>query len=264
MGDSPGTELALAALWLLFIGTHVGLATASVRGALVSRLTERGYLIVFTVVASVTFSLLVAFFATHPVSGVPALGLGAHPVARPILLGISGCGVSLMTAAFAPTGYWDSPAVLMATGVRPAMGLERVTRHPFFAGTVLLMGSHLLLATDMASVIFLGGFVVLAILGPVHQAKKLRAKHGRAYDEYLASTSAIPFLAILQGRQQLALGEQPWALLILGALSAAGIRYVHSNLFIWWGAPVWGAAVAGSVLIALVTFSRTARSNPEG
>ena len=65
-------------------------------------------------------------------------------------------------------------------------------------------------------------------------------------------------------RQQLALGEQPWAFLILGALGAAGIRYVHSNLFIWWGAPVWGAVVAGSVLIALITFPRAARSNPEG
>ena len=36
----------------------------------------------------------------------------------------------------------------MRDGVRPAYGLERVTRHPFFTGLVLVMGAHAVLAED--------------------------------------------------------------------------------------------------------------------
>ena len=63
-------------------------------------------------------------------------------------------GIVLMAGAFAPHGYWSSPGAVLADGVRAATGLERVTRHPFFSGTVLAMGAHALLAPRLTGTVF--------------------------------------------------------------------------------------------------------------
>ena len=50
----PAVTTAL--LWLVFAGTHIGLTTRRVRGALVARLGEGGFTALFSVVASVAFA----------------------------------------------------------------------------------------------------------------------------------------------------------------------------------------------------------------
>lgn len=244
-------------LWTLFISSHVGLATARVRGPLVRRLGERGFLALFTAVASLVFIALVATYADTSDAGAPGIGLVAIPIARAILIAAVVAGVTLMVGAFAPRGYWDSPGAVLADRVRPAVGLERVTRHPFFAGTVLVMGAHMLLATRMSGTAFFAGFVVLAIAGPVHQARKLRTRRGAPYERYLAETSAIPFAAIIARRQRLVWSELPWGTLALGPVAAFGIHLVHADLLSWRGAPLSLAVVGGSVLIGLIMSRRT-------
>jgi uncharacterized membrane protein len=63
------------ALWLVFGGTHVGLAAGPVRARLFARLGERGFTLLFWTVASVTFAALVTY-AAHRFAGVPGLVLG--------------------------------------------------------------------------------------------------------------------------------------------------------------------------------------------
>ena len=43
-------------LWLVFGGTHVGLATRPVRGALVARLGDKGFGVLFSAVSVVSFT----------------------------------------------------------------------------------------------------------------------------------------------------------------------------------------------------------------
>src|SRR3989442_6769936 len=80
--------LAVALLWLVFGGLHVGLATRRVRAALVARLGEVGFTALFSVVAAVSFTLLVRYYAGHRLEGggglalgdVPAVGWGLHAI----------------------------------------------------------------------------------------------------------------------------------------------------------------------------------------
>src|SRR6266704_2035545 len=51
--------VGLTALWHVFGGMHIGLATCRVRDGLVSRLGERGFLALFSLIAAVSFSLVV-------------------------------------------------------------------------------------------------------------------------------------------------------------------------------------------------------------
>jgi uncharacterized membrane protein len=249
--------MRIALLWTLFYATHIGLATAGIRGALVGRLGARAFVVLYSVVAAVVFTALVAVYADAREQGPAGISLASVPWARGPLMVAIVAGLVLMVGAFARKGYWDSPLMVLSDRVRGPVGLERVTRHPIFAGIVLVFGAHALLATRLTGMVFFAGFVALAILGPYHQARKLRAMKGaEAYDRYLAKTSAVPFAAILAGRQQLVWSELPWGMLALGILAAAGIRAVHADLFAWHGAPISATVVVGVVLILIVAFAR--------
>jgi len=249
--------MAVSGLWGLFIVTHIGLATSRIRGALVNRFGERGFLLFYSLISSVVFAVLVAVYAAVREDGPAGLALGADPILRGLLTVAIVCGIMLMTASFAPQGYWGTPIALLSEGVRAPIGLERITRHPFFSGVVLAMGSHALLAKNLTGAVFCAGFVVLAVVGPLHQAAKLRVRHGQAYDRYLAQTSAIPFVAIAMGRQRFVPREVPWVWLALGLVVAGAIRSVHAHLFDAYGAPFTLAIVAGSALIGVIAVKST-------
>ncbi len=47
--------LAMAVLWLVFVGTHIGLTTHAIRARVVGRLGEWGFNLTFSAVAIVSF-----------------------------------------------------------------------------------------------------------------------------------------------------------------------------------------------------------------
>ncbi len=252
--------LSVVLLWVLFGGAHVLLAVAPVRERLVARLGKLGFLAGFVLVASVTFALLVIGYARVQHEGPAGPSLGEQPALRAALHVTVDAGIVLFAAGLAPSGYWDSPSAVLIEGVRPPRGIGRVTRHPVFGGIVLVMGAHALLSRHLTGVVFSLGFVLLAVLGPIHQAKKLRARHGTAFDEYLDQTSAVPFVAILRGRQRLALGELPWKTFALGSLVALGIQRAHDGIMEYSGAPLVAAVVGGSLVIGAIGVRRAKRS----
>ena len=83
--------------------------------------------------------------------------------------------------------------------------MERITRHAFFWGLGMLAIAHALLATRLVGTVLFTGVALVAIGGSYHQDRKLLARIGRPYADYLAATSAVPFAAIVAGRQRF-----PW------------------------------------------------------
>jgi uncharacterized membrane protein len=252
--------LLVVALWIAFGICHVGMTTRAVREPLISRLGSPGFAWFFSAVSWVLFAMLVAGYSCVQFGGPPGLAVASVGWARATLYTAIVMGFVLMAGALAPSGYLESPAAILSQGVRPAYGLERISRHPFFAGLILVMGSHALLAARLTGTLFFAGFVLLAIFGSMHQAKKLRARKGEPFVRYLESTSAIPFVAAVQGRQRLVFREIPWIALGLGALFALGVRQVHDRIFAWYGAPFIAAVIGGSMLLALITTSRWRRA----
>jgi uncharacterized membrane protein len=97
--------LTVAAMWALFIATHMGLATSRIRGALVARLGERGFLMLYSLVAAVAFAALVATYVSVRDFGPPGLGLAVYPLARGALIAAIVTGFALMTGVFSPSSY---------------------------------------------------------------------------------------------------------------------------------------------------------------
>src|SRR5207249_2578245 len=110
--------------------------------------------------------------------------------------------------------------------VRVPRGIERVTRHPFFAGLALFALAHALLATRLVGTIQFGGLALLAIAGSWHQDAKLLARRGEPLAEYLSATSWLPFAAIAAGRQRLVWRELSLGAVAVGLAIAAGLRLV--------------------------------------
>jgi len=252
----PALRVALVSL--LFAATHVGFASLRVRRPLVARWGRWGFTWLFAAVASVCWALAVSTYAAVQHDGPPGLALGRFEAARWLLVGASVLGVVLMTSAFA--GYDRSPYAFAGEDVGEPYGLGRVTRHPFFVGVVLLGGAHALLATRLVGAVAMGGLALVAGVGAWHQDRKLLALRGAPYEEYLAATSAVPFAAILAGRQRLVWSEVPVVLPLVGLALASGLRAVHAGLFARGGAYVIGAVVGGALVILVGEWRREQRA----
>jgi uncharacterized membrane protein len=249
--------IIVAGLWIAFAGTHIGLS--AVRSRMVARIGEIPFVVLFYIVAAITFAALVTYYAAHRWDGLPALALGNVPIVRWPLMGIVTFGIVLMTAAL--VDYPRLPTALFDQPIRGVRGIERVTRHPFFSGAALLGGAHMLLATHLSGVVFFGGLAVFALLGALHQDHKLTARRGRAYADYCAATSMIPFAAVLDGRQPLVWRELPLRVGAIGLILSLALRYGHDHLFARGGLWIVVAVVGGGGIAGINAWRRARGRN---
>jgi uncharacterized membrane protein len=242
----------VALLSILFFATHIGLATSRIRSALVARLGESGFGTLFSVVASLLFTVLFLFYAAHRYDGAGGLALGSRlPTLRWALMATIAAGITLMTGSL--VGYPDSPYGVLGHNFREPYGLERITRHGFFVGTFLLSASHALLATHLTGTIVFSSLALLSVAGAQHQDEKLLRRGGEAYGKYLAATSMMPFAAIVSGRQRLVWQELPLKALLVGLGLVFALRAIHEQIFAFGGLLVIAAVIAGAGILGLLS-----------
>lgn len=219
------TMLFLAALFLPL--SHFGISSTPLRPILVERLGERPYQAFYSLVSFAAFALLIVAYrhadavvlwiAPGPVK------LAALPV---VLLAFLLVVVGLTTPNPTTVGaeaLFDRPNV--------AQGILRITRNPFLWGTALWALAHIAVTGDLASFLFFGSIGALGLMGAsLLDAKKAR-QHGKRWKRFAADTSNLPFRAILEGRQELALGEiGAWRIALAVALFVI-VLLAHPRLF---------------------------------
>lgn len=194
-------ELVLA-LAFLFL-THYGISSTRLRDLLVARLGETPYRAVYGLIA--LGALIWLSSAYHGADylplwpPLPALAIVTHLcmlLACVLLVG------GLSTAN--PTAMEQSAALERADVVR---GVLRITRHPVMWAIALWGIGHLVARGDLAALLLFGGLAAFAISGTVVLDRKFERRAGEPYRRFAAATSAVPFVAILSGRQRLALRE---------------------------------------------------------
>lgn len=226
---------------LAFAGTHLVLGQPPVRDLLARRLGEKRFIACFTAVAAITFGALMAALAWVGDEGPAGPALGREATARTLLSALAFGGFALAMAGI--VNYGRAPMTILKTRIHPPSGIERVTRHPFFVGFGLFTAAHALLAATMAICIFFAGLALLSMVGIVGQDRKLLARHGTPYADYIAATSVVPFAALLTRRQAFAPGESWLRMIVLPVGITLGVFLTH---------PLWsayhGAAFAAVVL----------------
>ena len=217
--------LWIAAFWLLFAATHIGLSSQRLRPRLVARLGERGFQGVYSLVALATFVPLVSSYYAHKHAGPYLWNLVQLPGVRVLAYGLMGAALVLVVAGLVQ----PSPAS-MRPGRAVVRGVARVTRHPLFMGFGLWGVAHLLLTRVYASELaFFGGFAIFAVVGCDHQDRRKAASLGEDYRAYAARAPFLPFSSpgFVRG-----LVEMPMPVAIAAGIALAWAlrRYAHAWL----------------------------------
>lgn len=206
IGDFNGLLLATAVFLLIHI-----VPSSALRGRITGAIGEGAYMGAYSVLSLAALVWMVlAFNASGP---GPVLWYNPGPIQY---LSVALMFVALVLGVGGLIG--NNPTSVggkVAGGGDPATGFLRITRHPFLTSVVIWTIAHLLVRGDMRSIVFFGGFGLLAAVGTLLIDAKTSRRLGQDWQRFAGVTSIVPFLAILQGRNRLSLRElKLWRLAI--------------------------------------------------
>jgi len=217
----PTQHLLVATL--VFIATHFVTSTP-LRRLLVGAIGEKPYLGLYTLVSFVTLGWMSVAYANAPAEAPLWEPLRWLPkIVMPFAFVLLTCG------------YFRNPTMVMAEGLLksadPARGMIRITRHPIMWAIMLWAIVHIVARADITAIIFYGGLLFVAATGTLLMDARKAGSAGEDWKRFTAVTSHLPFVAIAQGRNHLALGEIGWLRPAIGLVLYAVLMATHGWLF---------------------------------
>ena len=216
---------------VLFVGSHLALSHP-LRHGLASRLGERGFQIVYSIVAIATFIMLVqAWRGMAPEPPLWAVG---------DILWILASIIVLFASVLFMGSLIGNPALAAPGAAAAAQGAPRgvfaITRHPMMWGFALWALAHIMVVPTPAQIILSGTIVFLALFGSAGQDGKKARLMGDAWRHWAARTSFVPFARQISG-------ATPWGDTIPRPHALCG------GIVLWlvatWGHGALGYMVAG-------------------
>src|SRR5262245_8448612 len=223
-----GTTLELLIAAVVFVGSHFGISSTGLREVLVRRLGERPYLALYSGVALILLAWLI--FAYVNVADSWTLWI------RPPLLVVLPIVIMPLALLLVVGGYTQRNPTAVMQGQplptdRPAPGVLAITRHPLMWGIGLWAIVHLVIADDVASIVFFGAFAILALHGTrMLDAKKRRTWPPEDWQRFAAATSNIPFAALLTSRNEFRFAEIGWWRILLVGVLDLGLMVLHPKV----------------------------------
>ena len=178
-----------------FVGTHF-LLSHPLRRPLVARIGERGFLILYSLVAFATLGWVVWTYRAAPTG----------PMWWPVGDGLWAVGTAIMLVASVLLigSLIGNPALPDPTGatkpVPQARGVFGVTRHPMMWAFALWGVAHVLVYPEGSNIAVSVAIIVLALVGAAMQDRKKEQLEPEFWREWEGRTSYWPFAAIAAGR----------------------------------------------------------------
>jgi uncharacterized membrane protein len=222
---NPVAEIAL---WTgLFVGMHFLLSSAPVRASLVGFAGAQAFRGIYSLVAIGTFIPMVVVFGHNKHAGAMLWNLRGQPTARGLTWFLMFAAVILLVAGLIN----PNPGAIGAPSRNRPTGILKITRHPSFIAFACFGLGHLLMNGWAGDVIFFSGFVVLGILGGIHQDRRKLLEIGPPYREFLAATSFFPGAALISHRVEWSRGDMPWTAVGIGIAAAIVLVTFHPLMF---------------------------------
>lgn len=214
-------ELVLAPI--AFVGTHFVLANAPVRALIVARFGEGPFLVVFSMIAAATLAWMIVAYGA-----APYVALWTAPTwVNLVPLAVMPFAFVFLVVGYATPNPTAVRQAKVAASANPARGILTITRHPLMWGMALWAASHVPPNGDVATMIFLGAVFVLAVGGMALLDLKKRRQLGADWPRFAAVTSALPFVAALQGRTKLDWAGIGWWRIALALVAFAFFLAIH-------------------------------------
>jgi uncharacterized membrane protein len=192
----------LAAACVFWIVLHLGIAGSPLRWALVGRLGENGFRILFSSLSAVGLVWLVRAYAE---AMTPETFYGLR-VVDTWMLWVPAVVMPVALLLFVGAVTVKNPTAVGAEGAleqsEPARGVLRITRHPMLWSFTLWAAAHLIANGDLASTLLFPTIMLVSLAGMASIDRKRARTGGADWDRFRSVTSILPFAAILEGRNR--------------------------------------------------------------
>jgi uncharacterized membrane protein len=206
------TELILAGI--LFVGGHLVLSAPIVRGPLRARLGAGPFQGIYSLIVAAALVWMVLAYFDAPESHLWMAPTAVRHLPLSLMLVLLIAVAASITPA-SPASIW-APKPSLRTG---AQGMFRITRHPLMWAT----GSG-------RGIVFFGALAILVLLGPLLIERRKARELGEAWGAYTATSSYIPFAAVLSGRTRIRWREIGWLPVAVGVVLYGTLLVFHEPL----------------------------------
>jgi uncharacterized membrane protein len=198
-----------------------------------ARIGARAWRLLFAALSIPSAVVVVGYFIAHRYEGVRLWNLQGTPGLIPVIW--VGTAISFFFLYPATYNLLEIPALLKPEQRLYATGIIRISRHPQAVGQVIWCATHLLWIGSSFMLVTCFGLIAHHLFAIWHGDRRLAKRFGTAFEQLKATTSVIPFRAVLDGRQRLVISEylRP---------SQLGIAIAIGTL--WWSHRFLGLATA--------------------
>ena len=189
----------MLALLLVFALIHSG--GAALRNRAEARIGARAWRLIFAALSIPSAVVVIGYFLAHRYDGLQLWNLQAVPGMVPLIWTLT--AISFLFLYPATYNLLEIPAVLKPQVRLYATGIIRISRHPQAVGQILWCFSHALWIGSSFMLVTCAGLIGHHLFAVWHGDRRLKERFGTAFDTLRDSTSVVPFVAVLDGRQQL-------------------------------------------------------------
>ena len=143
--------------------------------------------------------ILIGYFLTHRYDGIRLWNLQGNSFIFYIVWGLT--AISFIFLYPATYNLLEIPSVQKPKVRIYSTGIMRVTRHPQAIGQIIWCIAHSLWIGTSFTLVTSLGLIFHHLFAIWHGDKRLEFKFGEEFYKFRESTSVIPFLAIIEGRQ---------------------------------------------------------------
>ncbi len=215
------TSLIIFFLIIVFAVIHSG--GAALRSKAESIMGARLWRLCFVSLSLPSAIILISYFLSHRYDGIRLWNFQGNSFVFFLVWFLT--AISFLFLYPATYNLLEIPSVLKPQVRIYGSGIMRITRHPQAFGQIIWCFAHTLWIGTSFTLVTSLGLILHHIFAIWHGDKRLETKFGGEFYQFKESTSIIPFMAIIEGRQTFKIKEF-FKLSQLGILIAIAV--------LWW------------------------------
>jgi len=195
--EAHKTSIVVFILIIIFAIIHSGGAALRNKAELI--MGPRLWRLVFVSLSLPSAIVLIGYFLTHRYDGIRLWNLQGNNLVFYIVWALT--AISFIFLYPATYNLLEIPSVQKPKVRIYSTGIMRVTRHPQAIGQIIWCIAHSLWIGTSFTLVTSFGLICHHLFAIWHGDKRLEFKFGEDFYKFRESTSVIPFLAIIEGRQ---------------------------------------------------------------
>ncbi len=219
--ETHRTSLIIFLLIIVFAVIHSG--GAALRSKAESIMGARLWRLCFVSLSLPSAIILISYFLSHRYDGIRLWNFQGNSFVFLLVWFLT--AISFLFLYPATYNLLEIPSVLKPQVRIYGSGIMRITRHPQAFGQIIWCFAHTLWIGTSFTLVTSLGLILHHIFAIWHGDKRLETKFGGEFYQFKESTSIIPFMAIIEGRQTFKIKEF-FKLSQLGILIAIAV--------LWW------------------------------